>query len=56
MRELDVDPKVVADQLAHTLDVNLNIYTDSGLERKKEAMNVLEAMPALKGKDSSPIM
>ena len=25
MRELDVDPKVVADQLAHTLDVNLNI-------------------------------
>ena len=56
MRELKVDPKVVADQLGHTLDVNLNVYTDSGLERKTEAVNLLEATLALKGKDWSPLM
>ena len=56
MRELKVDPKVVADQLGHTLDVNLNVYTDSGLERKTEAVNLLEATLALKGKDRSPLM
>lgn len=27
MRELEVDPKVVADQLGHSLDVNLNVYS-----------------------------
>jgi integrase len=42
MRELDVDPKVVADQLGHTLDVSMNIYTSSPLERRKEAVNTLE--------------
>ena len=56
MRELEVDPKVVADQLGHTLDVNLNVYTDSGLERKTEAVNLLEATLALKAKDRSPLM
>ncbi len=26
MRELKVDPKTVADQLGHSVDVNLNVY------------------------------
>ena len=33
MRELGVDPKVVADQQGHTLDVNLNVYTETSLEK-----------------------
>jgi integrase len=27
MKELKADPKLVADQLGHTVDVNLNVYT-----------------------------
>jgi len=42
MNDLKVDPKIVADQLGHTLDVNQNIYTQSGLERRKEAVDSLE--------------
>ena len=42
MRELNVDPKVVADQLGHTLDVNLNVYTQTPLETRTDAVNVLE--------------
>jgi integrase len=43
MRELQVDPKVVADQLGHSLDVNLNVYTQTGLGQRKEAVNALES-------------
>ena len=43
MRELNVDPKIVADQLGHSLDVNLNVYTRTGLGQRKEAVNVLES-------------
>ena len=43
MRELKVDPKVVAEQLGHTLDVNLNVYTDAGLEQRKEAVDRFQA-------------
>ena len=42
MRDLDVDPKVVADQMGHTLDVNLNVYTQTQLESRKGAVNQLE--------------
>ncbi len=41
MRANGVDPKVVADQLGHTLDVNLNVYTQETLERKKEAVETV---------------
>ena len=41
MNGLAVDPKVVAEQMGHTLDVNLNVYTDAGLERRWEAVNRL---------------
>ena len=48
MRELDVDPKVVADQLGHSLDVSLNVYTQTGLGQRKEALNALEsALPVM---------
>jgi len=43
MRELDVDPKVVADQLGHTLDVNLNVYTETDLNIRKKAVDTLES-------------
>ena len=39
---VEVDPKVVAEQLGHTLDVNLNVYTRAGHERRKQAVNLLE--------------
>jgi integrase len=42
MRELDVDPKMVSDQLGHTLDVNLNVYTKSNLASRRDAVNRLE--------------
>ena len=37
-----VDPKLVADQLGHTLDVNLNVYTETDLVQRREAVNSLE--------------
>lgn len=43
MRELNVDPKVVADQLGHTLDVNLNVYTETDLNIRKKAVDTLES-------------
>ena len=43
VREENVDPKIVADQLGHTLDVNLNVYTQTSLERRIEAVETLEA-------------
>ena len=43
MNQLKVDPKLVADQLGHTLDVNQNVYTVPDLARRQEAVNLLEA-------------
>lgn len=43
LSDLGVEPKVVADQMGHTLDVNLNTYTQTGLERRREAVNVLDS-------------
>jgi integrase len=43
MRELDVDPKLVADQLGHSVDVNLNVYTKTGLNLRKKALDALES-------------
>jgi integrase len=41
MRELGVDPKIVADQQGHTLDVNLNVYTESSIESRIAAVETL---------------
>ena len=43
MNDLKVDPKIVADQLGHSLNVNQNIYTQSAMERRKEAVDSLES-------------
>jgi len=38
-----INPKVDADQLGHSVDVNLNAYARTPLNLRKEAVNVLEA-------------
>ncbi len=43
MRELDVDPKIVADQLGHSVDVNLNVYTKTGFNLRKQALEAMES-------------
>jgi integrase len=43
MSFLKVDPKLVADQMGHTLDVNQNVYTQVGMARRKEAVELLES-------------
>jgi integrase len=42
MKQLGVDPKLVADQLGHTLDVNQNVYTQSPVESRLVIVNQLE--------------
>jgi integrase len=43
MRELDVDPKIVADQLGHSVDVNLNVYTTTAVGLRKKALDAMES-------------
>jgi hypothetical protein len=43
MRELKVDPKTVADQLGHSVDVNLNVYSKTALGLRKEAVDSFES-------------
>ena len=38
-----VDPKVRAEQMGHTVDVNENVYTRTSLERRRKAVNALES-------------
>ena len=42
MHDLEVDPKLVADQLGHTLDVNQNVYTKAALRRRQSAVQKLD--------------
>jgi hypothetical protein len=42
-KDNSADPKVVADQPGHSLDVNLNVYTQTALSLRKQAVNVLES-------------
>ena len=41
MRELGVDPKVVADLMGHDVDVNLNVYTQTSLDSRLQAVETL---------------
>ncbi len=46
MNEIHDDPKLVADQLGHTVDVNQNVYTRVSVARRKSAVDALEnALP-----------
>jgi hypothetical protein len=41
MNEKGIDPKLVADQQGHTVDVNLNVYTRTSIESRLEAVETL---------------
>ena len=46
MNEIHDDPKLVADQLGRTVDVNQNVYTRASVARRKIAVDALEnALP-----------
>jgi integrase len=48
MNEIHDDPKLVADQLGHTVDVNQNVYTRASVKRRKVAVDALEsALPVM---------
>src|SRR5579883_1793583 len=53
MNELEVDPKIVAEQMGHTLDVNQNVYTKVALRRRGAAVKILDE--ALRKSLSEPI-
>jgi integrase len=42
MHDLGVDPKVVADHMGHNVDVNQNVYTQTSLESRLEAVRIFE--------------
>ena len=43
MNDIHDDPKLVADQLGHTVDVNQNVYTRASVARRKVAVDALES-------------
>jgi integrase len=43
MRELDIDPKLVADRLGHSVDVTLNVYTKTAIGLRKKALATMES-------------
>ena len=44
MKTLKADPKLIADQMGHTVDVNQNVYTQSGVELRQPLVNQLEKL------------
>src|SRR5215831_7953897 len=48
MKELGVDAKLVADQLGHDVDVDINTYTLTSVELRQAAVNRLETFVAAK--------
>jgi hypothetical protein len=44
MRELGVDPKIVADGIGHDVNVNLNVYTQTSIEGRLEAVQTLDEL------------
>jgi hypothetical protein len=44
MKRIKADPKLVADQLGHTVDVNQNVYTQNGVELRLPLVNELEKL------------
>ena len=54
MHHRGVDPKVVADQQGHTVDVNLNVYSTTSLEERKKAVDGLDAAIVAKQSQIEP--
>jgi len=50
-RQPGIGPKLVADQLGHGLGVNLDVYTVAALDKRQDAMEVLESALARRGSD-----
>lgn len=48
MKEIGVDAKLVADQLGHEVDVNINTYTLTSVELRQAAVNRLESFVGAK--------
>lgn len=48
INEVNDDPKIVADQLGHTVEVSQSVYTRTALERRREAVNRLESAVMVK--------
>jgi hypothetical protein len=47
INDIHDEPKMVADQIGHTVDVNQNVYTRASVGRRKVAVDALElALPA----------
>ncbi len=44
MKTIKADPKLIADQMGHTVDVNQNVYTQSGVELRLPLVNELEKL------------
>ena len=44
MKALKADPKLVSDQMGHSLDVNQNVYTQSSVEMRLPLVNELESL------------
>ncbi len=42
-KKAGVDPKVAADQRGHGVGVSLEVYTNSDMEQKRNALRLLEA-------------
>lgn len=43
MEELGVDPKIVADQQGHDIGTHLDVYTQTSIESRREAVETLES-------------
>jgi hypothetical protein len=43
MNARGVNPKLIADQQGHGVDVNLNVYTQSSVESRARALDTLES-------------
>jgi len=43
MKEQNIDPKITADQLVHSVDLNINVYTETALQVRRDAANALES-------------
>jgi hypothetical protein len=41
MKAQGIDPKIVADQQGYTVDVNQNVYTETPLQVRREAVEML---------------
>jgi integrase len=50
-RQAGIDPKLVADQLGHGLGVSLDVYTVVALDKRQEAVEVLEASLLRRGSE-----